>query len=302
MSRPKVLLIGCDGQVGWELQRALAVFADITATSLCGRYGYALDLLDTSAIAEAVKSVKPDYIVNAAAHTAVDKAESEHDLARRLNADAPELLAQLAQQSGAVMIHYSTDFVFSGEHQSPYRETDNTGPLGVYGQTKLEGEERVLATGADALIFRTSWVYGNHGHNFLKTMLRLFRERDELNVVDDQVGAPTWSRMIAEATGQVLGQLHAGIADAAERKGLYHLTNGGETSWYGFASAILALSGETCQINPITTDQYPTPARRPAYSVLDNGLLSQVFGIQLPAWHQSLTHCMEDRGLIQTQG
>lgn len=298
MSRPKVLLIGCDGQVGWELQRTLAVFAEVTATSLCGRYGYALDLLDPSAVADVVKSVQPDYIVNAAAHTAVDKAESEVDLARRLNADAPELLAKLAKQNGAVFIHYSTDFVFSGEHREPYRETDAPGPLGVYGQTKWEGEERVLATGADALIFRTSWVYGNHGHNFMKTMLRLFHERDELNVVDDQMGAPTWSRMIAEATGQILGQLHSGTAVATERKGVYHLTNGGETSWYGFASAILALSGETCRITPVSTDQYPTPARRPAYSVLDNGLLNQVFDVQLPDWHQSLTQCMEDRGVI----
>ncbi|MET0065935.1 MAG: dTDP-4-dehydrorhamnose reductase [Candidatus Thiodiazotropha sp.] len=301
MSRPKVLLIGCDGQVGWELQRTLGVFAEVTATSLCGRYGYALDLLNTAGIADAVKAVKPDYIVNAAAHTAVDKAESEVDLARQLNADAPELLAQLAKQVGAVLIHYSTDFVFSGESRTPYQETDVSGPLGVYGQTKLDGENRILATDADALIFRTSWVYGSQGHNFMQTMLRLFRERDELNVVDDQVGAPTWSRMIAEATGQILGQLHAGNIVAAEQKGIYHMTNGGETSWYGFASAILALSGETCRINPISTDQYPTPARRPAYSVLDNRRLNQVFGIQLPDWYQSLIQCMEDRDVVRGQ-
>jgi dTDP-4-dehydrorhamnose reductase len=294
ISRPKILLIGCDGQVGWELQRSLAVLADVTATSLCGRYGYALDLLDSDAVKKAVLETGPDYIVNAAAHTAVDKAESEVELSEKLNSDAPELLARLASQNHAVLIHYSTDFVFDGEASRPYREEDATAPLGVYGKTKLEGEQRVLATEAAAMVFRTSWVYGNHGHNFMKTMLRLFRERDELKVVDDQLGAPTWSRMIAEVTAHVIGKLHSGVLSVDELKGIYHLTNGGETSWYGFARQILELSGESCSLMPISTHEYPTPARRPAYSVLDNYKLNHVFKLSLPGWLNSLKHCMED--------
>lgn len=296
INRPKILLIGCDGQVGWELQRSLAVLADVTATSLCGRYGYTLDLLDPDAVKKVVLETGPDYIVNAAAHTAVDKAESEIELSEKLNSDAPELLATLAAENHAVLIHYSTDFVFDGESDRPYREEDSTAPLGVYGKTKLEGERRVLATEAAAMVFRTSWVYGNHGQNFMKTMLRLFRDRDELQVVDDQRGAPTWSRMIAEATAQVIGQLQSGSLDAAELKGIYHLTNSGDTSWYGFAQQILELSGESCSLMPICTHEYPTPARRPAYSVLDNGKLNQVFKLNLPDWYSSLKLCMEDEG------
>ncbi|MCG7916090.1 MAG: dTDP-4-dehydrorhamnose reductase [Candidatus Thiodiazotropha weberae] len=293
-SHPKILLIGCDGQVGWELQRSLAVLADVTATSLCGSYGYALDLLNPDAVDKAVAEVGPDYIVNAAAHTAVDKAESEIELSEKLNAEAPAQLARLTAEHNAVFIHYSTDFVFDGESERPYREEDPTAPLGVYGATKLEGELRVLETEAAAMVFRTSWVYGNHGHNFMKTMLRLFRERDELKVVDDQIGAPTWSRMIAEATAQVIGQLQSGVKHAEELKGVYHLTNSGETSWYGFAREILELSGESCSLLPIATHEYPTPARRPAYSVLDNSKLNQVFSLTMPDWSSTLKRCMED--------
>ncbi|MCG7990058.1 MAG: dTDP-4-dehydrorhamnose reductase [Candidatus Thiodiazotropha lotti] len=293
-SHPKILLIGCDGQVGWELQRSLAVLADVTVTSLCGSYGYALDLLNPDAVDKAVAEVGPDYIVNAAAHTAVDKAESEIELSEKLNTEAPAQLARLAAEHNAVFIHYSTDFVFDGESERPYREEDQTAPLGVYGATKLEGELRVLETEAAAMVFRTSWVYGNHGHNFMKTMLRLFRERDELKVVDDQIGAPTWSRMIAEATAQVIGQLQSGVKHAEELKGVYHLTNSGETSWYGFAREILELSGESCSLLPIATHEYPTPARRPAYSVLDNSKLNQVFSLTIPDWSSTLKRCMED--------
>ena len=284
--------------MGWELQRTRALLGEVAASSLCGNYGYALDLLDVEAVKTAVGQIQPDFIINAAAHTAVDKAESEIELARRLNAEAPEQLARLAAESGASLIHFSTDFVFAGDRTEPYGEKDATGPLGVYGQTKLEGEQRVLATGAHALIFRTSWVYGNRGHNFMKTMLRLFREKDELRVVDEQVGAPTWSRMIAEATAQILGQVNHLAASPGEFTGIYHMTAGGETSWYGFAERILAGSGESCVLHPIATREYPTPARRPAYSVLDNAKLNQTFDVRLPDWRDSLEHCMGDAGSL----
>jgi dTDP-4-dehydrorhamnose reductase len=294
IERPTILLIGSDGQVGWELQRTLATLADVVASSLCGKYGYALDLLDVESVKAAITEIQPDIIVNAAAHTAVDKAETEVKLAHQLNTEAPGLLARLAREIGAVLIHYSTDFVFSGDHAEPYREEDEAVPLGVYGETKLEGEQRILAAGADALILRTSWVYGNRGHNFMKTMLRLFREREEIKVVDDQIGAPTWSRMIAEATAQIIVQLRMAPKVINELTGIYHMTGGGETSWYGFAQQILALSGESCLLHPISTHEYPTPARRPAYSVLDNSKLNQLFRIVLPDWSISLKRCFED--------
>jgi dTDP-4-dehydrorhamnose reductase len=296
-ARHKILLIGCDGQVGWELQRTLAPLGELVSSSLCGRYGVAMDLLNTAAITQTVWEIKPDIIVNAAAHTAVDKAETEPDLARQLNAEAPGLLAQLAAESKAIMIHYSTDFVFSGEQSVPYCESDLPVPLSVYGKTKLEGEQRVLASGTQALIFRTSWVYGHHGHNFMKTMLRLFQEREQLHVVDDQIGAPTWSRMIAETTAQILGQIIAGTQrDPRVLSGIYHMTAGGETSWYQFAKQILTLVGADCGLHPITTDEYPTPAKRPEYSVLDNGKIKQVFGLKLPDWRHSLQQCIQDMG------
>ncbi|MCU7918338.1 MAG: dTDP-4-dehydrorhamnose reductase [Candidatus Thiodiazotropha sp. (ex Epidulcina cf. delphinae)] len=291
----RMLLLGCDGQVGWELQRTLACLGEVTSTSLCGRYGLALDLLDRDAVASAVRRHRPDFIINAAAHTAVDKAESEIELSARLNAEAPGLLGSLAAEQGATLIHYSTDFVFAGDADRPYQEEDAASPVSVYGQTKLEGEQRLLATGADTLIFRTSWVYGNHGHNFMNTMLRLFKERDCLRVVDDQIGAPTWSRMIAEVTAQVVNRLGFAPSDSAHLRGIYHLTAGGETSWCGFAQRILELSGEACRIDPILTRDYPTPARRPAYSVLDNTKLNKTFGIKLPDWKLSLAQCLADR-------
>jgi dTDP-4-dehydrorhamnose reductase len=294
-ARPKILLLGSDGQLGWELQRTLGVVSEVINSTLSGIGGIALDLLDTKAVDATLRQVQPDFIINAAAHTAVDKAETEVDLSRRLNAETPELIGRLAVELNATVIHYSTDFVFSGDATRPYREEDQTGPLGVYGQTKLEGEERLLASGADALVLRTSWVYGNHGHNFLLTMMRLFQEREQLSVVDDQIGAPTWSRMIAEATAQIVHQLQARPKKTAPHLGIYHLTAAGETSWYGFARQILALTGDACNIEPIPTGEYPTPAKRPAYSVLDNSKLQQAFGLQLPDWRDSLHKCLEDR-------
>ncbi|MCU7906913.1 MAG: dTDP-4-dehydrorhamnose reductase [Candidatus Thiodiazotropha sp. (ex Epidulcina cf. delphinae)] len=293
--RPRILLIGCDGQVGWELQRTMATLGEVIAASLCGHYGLVLDLLDRDAVISTIQRERPDFIINAAAHTAVDKAESEAELSGRLNAEAPELLGSLSAELGVTLIHYSTDFVFAGDADKPYREEDLAGPLSVYGQTKLEGEQRLLATGANAFIFRTSWVYGNHGHNFMHTMLRLFKDRDRLRVVDDQIGAPTWSRMIAEATAQIVNQLRLTPSDAEYLRGIYHLTAGGETSWCGFARRIAEFSGEACRIDPIPTRDYPTPARRPACSVLDNTKLNRTFGLQLPDWKVSLEQCLADR-------
>ncbi len=294
-NKPKVLLLGSDGQVGWELQRTLGLISEVVNTTLSGQGGLPLDLLDAKAVRETVRQIAPDYIINAAAHTAVDKAETEVDLSRRLNADAPELLGQLAAEMGAKVIHYSTDFVFSGTSDRPYREEDAASPLSVYGQTKLEGEQRLLATDADALVLRTSWVYGNYGHNFMLTMMRLFREKGQLSVVDDQIGAPTWSRMIAEATAQIVHQLRMSAEGTAPTLGIYHLTAAGETSWFGFAQSILELMDVTCNVQPTSTENYPTPAKRPAYSVLDNSKLNQAFGLQLPDWQDSLQQCMADR-------
>ncbi|MCU7932372.1 MAG: dTDP-4-dehydrorhamnose reductase [Candidatus Thiodiazotropha sp. (ex Codakia rugifera)] len=294
--RPKILLIGSDGQVGWELQRTLGIIGEVVATSLCGGYGPALDLLDRHAVTAMIQRIRPDFIINAAAHTAVDKAEAEIELSRQLNAEAPEQLAVLAAEQGATLVHYSTDFVFSGNTRKPYREEEPTGPLSVYGETKLAGEQRVLASGANALIFRTSWVYGNHGFNFMNTMMRLFKERDQLSVVDDQIGAPTWSRMIAETTAQIVNQLCFNPAESARLRGIYHMTAAGETSWYGFACRIRELMDVACSIQAIPTHEYPTPARRPAFSVLDNTKLEETFGLKLPDWQASLKLCMEDRG------
>ncbi|MBT2969524.1 MAG: dTDP-4-dehydrorhamnose reductase [gamma proteobacterium symbiont of Ctena orbiculata] len=291
----KFLLLGSDGQVGRELQRTLGILGEVIPTTLSGGEGLRLDLLDTEAVTATVKQQRPDFIINAAAHTAVDKAETEVDLSRRLNADVPELLGQLASELGARVIHYSTDFVFPGDSDRPYREEDRPAPISVYGKTKLEGEQRLLASGADALVLRTSWVYGNYGHNFMLTMMRLFREKGQLSVVDDQIGAPTWSRMVAEATAQIVHKLPTLTPDTPSPYGIYHLTAAGETSWYGFASSILELMGESCTIQPVPTRDYPTPAKRPAYSVLDNSKLKQRFGLQLPDWRVSLQQCIADR-------
>jgi dTDP-4-dehydrorhamnose reductase len=251
-----------------------------------------VDLSVPDSLVRVFDEVRPNLAVNAAAYTAVDKAEQEPDLATAVNADAPGIIGELASLLGATVVHFSTDYVFDGKAQKPYREADATAPLGVYGRTKLLGERALLDSGADALILRTSWVYGRHGHNFLNTMLRLFRERDELSVVDDQIGSPTWSRMIAEVTAQILVQLR--LEQLGEQSGIYHLTAAGQTSWYGFAKSILDASGESCRLSPITTADYPTPAARPHWSVLDNSKLQETFGLTLPDWSASLNHCMAD--------
>ena len=293
--RPRILLIGANGQVGWELRRTLATLGDVIPASLEGEYGPTIDLMDPAAVARLVEDSVPDAVVNAAAYTAVDKAETDRDIARRINADAVGELGALLAGRGTPIIHYSTDFVFSGNLDRPYREDDAPGPLNVYGETKLGGEQALLSSGARALIFRTSWVYGIRGANFLLTMLRLLKERDELRIVDDQIGSPTWSRMLASATALVLYRVLRGELDLEKVGGLYHLTGSGQVSWYGFASAILENAGLEANLIPIPSSEYPAPARRPLYSVLDNSLFQETFGLSMPDWRLSLKQCLDEK-------
>jgi len=291
---PRILLIGASGQVGWELQRTLAPLGSVIAASLDGEYGPRVDLADPRSLSRLVQEAEPDAVVNAAAYTAVDKAEIECELAQRINSEAPGMLGALLRDRGVPIVHYSTDFVFSGEADRPYREDDQPGPLNVYGETKLGGEHALTTAGANAIILRTSWVYGVHGHNFLLSMLRLFREKEELKVVDDQVGAPTWSRMLAEVTSQVLHRILHGGLQVEQVKGIYHVTGAGQTSWFGFARAILKASGTRCNLLPIPSSEYRSPAKRPAWSVLDNTKLWETFGLVLPDWELSLRQCLDD--------
>ena len=291
--RPRILLIGANGQVGWELRRTLAGLGEVVAASIEGGYGPIVDLLDHGLLGQLVADARPDAVVNAAAYTAVDKAETERDIARRINADAVGELGRLLAATGTPIIHYSTDFVFSGTQDRPYTEDDAPEPLNVYGETKLGGEHALLASGAPALIFRTSWVYGAQGSNFLLTMLRLLKEKDELRIVDDQVGSPTWSRMLAEMTALTLHRVFRGDLDLRQVGGLYHLTGSGEVSWFGFAKAIRERAGLDCHLIPITSADYPAPARRPAYSVLDNRRFQETFGLWMPDWRDSLEQCLE---------
>jgi len=291
----KILVTGGTGQLGWELRRTLAIFGEVVAPPR-----EILDLASADSVVAAVRGVRPGLIVNAAAYTAVDKAESESDLAMRVNGEAPRILAEEAASQGAALIHYSTDYVFDGRKAEPYREDDEAAPINVYGRTKLAGEQGVMAATAPHLIFRTSWVYGSRGRNFLLTMLRLGRERKELKVVDDQFGAPTWARLIAEATaGAIAKHISGGRLDVdafRETGGLYHLTAAGRTTWYGFAQAILSGKDGVAKVLPITTSSYPTPARRPQNSVLDNAKLEKQFGFSLPDWKVGLQLCMEEIG------
>lgn len=293
--RPRILLIGANGQVGWELRRTLATLGDVIPASLEGEYGPTIDLLDPASLARLVHDASPDAVVNAAAYTAVDKAETDRDVAQRINADAVGELGAMLAERGTPIIHYSTDFVFSGNLDRPYREDDAPGPLNVYGETKLAGEQALLSSGARVLIFRTSWVYGIRGANFLLTMLRLLKERDELRIVDDQIGSPTWSRMLASSTALVLYRVLRGELDLEQVGGLYHLTGSGQVSWFGFASAILENAGLDANLIPIPSSEYPAPARRPLYSVLDNSLFEKTFGLVMPDWRLSLKQCLEEK-------
>ncbi len=289
---PRILLTGASGQVGWELRRSLASLGTVTAVD-----SRVLDLADPTAIRRVVAEVKPRIIVNPAAYTAVDKAESEPDLARAVNGVALGILAKEAAKLGALLVHYSTDYVFDGSGEVPWKEDAGTCPLNVYGATKLAGEQAVTASGCRHLIFRTSWVYGARGANFLLTMRRLMREKPELRIVADQIGAPTWCRSLADTTAQVLAQIASPFrgADKPEPWGVYHMTNGGETSWHGFAQAILDLEGLDTppRLIPIPSSGYPTPAPRPLNSRLDNGKLARTFGLRLPDWRDALKLCLD---------
>lgn len=292
--RPEILLIGADGQVGWELQRTLAPLGNLTRATLNGRWERALNLASAESIASVLRETQPDIVINAAAYTAVDKAETEYELAQSINGDAPGLLGRLLAERRVPVLHYSTDFVFSGQSDQPYREEDEPSPLNAYGATKLDGENQLLDSGAPALILRTSWVYGRYGQNFLLTMQRLLREREELKVVDDQIGAPTWSRLLAEVSAQLIYRVLTGDIDLERQSGVYQVTGGGQTSWWGFAKAIQQASGAECRLLPIPSIDYPSPAKRPAYSVLDNGKLLETFGLALPHWETSLAMCLAE--------
>jgi len=297
VSATRLLLLGADGQLGTELRRSLVPLGDIVFATRDGRIdGGACEqaeFTEPESLAALVARVAPDIVVNAAAHTAVDRAEQERALSFRINAEAPGVLARACADLGARLVHYSTDYVFDGRGTRPYREDDPTAPLGVYGESKLAGEDAVHASGADAMIFRTAWVYAAHNHNFLRTMLRVGAEREELRVVADQVGTPTPAALIADVTAHALRH-------APARSGTWHLTASGQTSWHGFAEAIFAgavergLLARAPTVHAIATADYPTPAARPAYSVLDTSALQRDFGIALPDWREGLDRVLDE--------
>ena len=293
----KILLLGASGQVGWELRRSLALLGELVAPDrhsidLCG------ELSNLQGLADTVQRVRPNVIVNAAAHTAVDKAESEPELARTLNALAPAVLAGEAAKLGALLVHYSTDYVFNGSGTRPWVEADTPAPLNIYGQTKLEGERLIQAACPRHLIFRTSWVYAARGGNFAKTMLRLAQERECLSVIDDQFGAPTGAELLADATAHAIRQVMQNPAGV----GLYHLAAGGETTWHGYAKFVLAYASQAQEamkivaktVEPVTTSAFPTPAKRPHNSRLDTSKFQATFGLGLPHWQQGVARMLDE--------
>ncbi|CAI8875823.1 dTDP-4-dehydrorhamnose reductase [Pseudomonas sp. IT-P253] len=290
----KILLLGKNGQVGWELQRSLAPLGELialdrhTVDGLCG------DLSDLDALRATIRLAKPDVIVNAAAYTAVDKAESETELADRVNSQATQVMAEEAAALGAWLIHYSTDYVFSGQGSTPWRETDAVAPVNHYGASKLAGEQAIVASGCNHLIFRTSWVYGARGNNFAKTMLRLAKDRETLSVIADQVGAPTGADLIADITALAIQK----VMRSPELAGIYHLAASGEVSWHGYASYVIDFArrrGEqlvVTEVNPIETTAYPTPARRPLNSRLNTQKLHDNFSLHLPEWQSGVARML----------
>lgn len=294
----KILLFGRNGQVGWELQRSLAPLGEVIALGSAGENGLCGDFADAEGVARTVRELRPDAIVNAAAYTAVDKAESEPDRAEQVNAITPGVLAQAANELGAWLIHYSTDYVFDGSGTTPWREADVTGPLSVYGRTKLAGEQRIAAANPRHLILRTSWVYAARGGNFAKTMLRLARERERLTVIDDQFGAPTGADLLADVTAHALRTLAAGGGNP----GIYHVAAAGETSWNGYARFVIEKAREAGQnllagpeqVDPVATSAFPTPARRPHNSRLDTSRFRSTFGLVLPPWQQGVARMLQE--------
>lgn len=293
----KVLLLGCNGQVGWELQRSLACLGELTALDYDSREHVA-DFSRPEEVAETVRLLRPDVVVNAAAHTAVDKAEREEDFARMLNATTPGAVARAAHELGALMVHYSTDYVFDGSGSRPWVEGDATGPLSAYGRTKLEGEQQVARHCPNHLIFRTSWVYAARGGNFAKTMLRLAKERDRLTVIDDQFGAPTGAELLADVTAHAV---RATLEDRS-KAGLYHVVASGETHWHGYAQFVLqqaeaagvSLKASCQDVDAVPTSAFPTPARRPHNSRLDTRKFQQTFGLVLPPWQAGVARMLRE--------
>ena len=297
MTNRKILVFGRMGQLGWELRHKLACLGQVIAVEYPE-----VDFSNPDAIRNAVRTAAPAVIVNAAAYTAVDKAETEAELAGAINGAAPGVLAEEARRQGSILVHYSTDYVFDGAKQGPYVESDAPNPLNVYGKTKLAGDEAIQAVGGETLILRTSWVYGARGSNFLLTMLRLAKERPELRIVDDQRGAPTSSECIAQATAGILAQLLAPQGGGLQgRSGIYNLTSAGETTWFGFAKALLTQSAEAPgktapTLIPIKTSEFPRPAKRPANSRLSCQRVEETFGVRMPHWEEALSLVLETLG------
>jgi len=295
---PIILITGKNGQVGWELQRTLLPLGKIIVSDR-----QEMDLADGDAIRKVVRRVKPDLIVNAAAYTAVDKAENERNLAMQVNGIAPSILAEEAGRLNSLLIHYSTDYIFDGAKPVPYTEADTPKPINFYGESKLAGEQAIQATAVDHLILRTSWVYGSRGGNFLLTMLKLMKEREELRIVADQTGTPTWARLIAETTAQIVKQTLNERSENTFQSGIYNLTSSGTTTWHGFAEKIKEIGGKRNgysnflkikNIEMIATEGYPTPAARPLNSALAIEKLERKYDLKMPEWDKALELCMEE--------
>lgn len=287
-----ILLFGAGGQLGTKLKTLLTARGLVRPLDLKD-----IDLRDHARLRTVIHETGPGLIVNAAAYTAVDAAENDSETARLVNAGAPQVMAECARELGALLVHYSTDYVFDGTSQQPYGEDAPTRPLGVYGETKLAGEQAIAESGADFITLRTAWLYSNRGKNFLNTMLKLAGERNELRVVNDQTGSPTYADLLAEATMQVLQGMYTNGAVRKERCGLYHATCHGSTSWWGFAKRIVEFAGysERVRVLPIPSSEYPTPAKRPGYSVLSSEKLEKTFGVRLPDWEAGLKRCLAER-------